>query len=701
MKDLEQKLRSFFQKHATTSYRLPDIMSALRINEKNKQTVKRELHHLVNNKEIRKDKGKRYLSVVRSHIRTSTFESGKFGSGFVRVDHEDLYIPPGYSGTALPGDLVKAEISARLTSKSPEVRILQVLKRVRHEFVGEFQKTPGGDFVVPDSEFLKRQIFIPPRKTKRAREGHRVLVKISAWNNEYENPVGEISEIIGFPGETGVDVLSIAVTAGISIKFPPKVLREAKDLKRLEGKALEHDRKDFRNEEIFTIDPVSAKDFDDAVSLTILSGGNYRLGVYIADVSVYVHEGSALDREAAKRSLSVYLINKVIPMLPEKLSEDFCSLRQDEDRPVFCIRMTCTPDGDVIDYEICEGIIRSAARLTYEEAQNIIDGKLKSPLSATLKTMNLFAKTLREKRFKRGGLDFYTPEVDFKLNENGIPNAIDVKQIHDSNNLIEEFMLLANKITAQHKVKLEQPYRMSLPYVYRVHETPDQDNIREFHTLVRSLGCTKIKGTPGSSFWFQSILNYFSDKPEKIFIEEIALRSMMKAQYRTHNMGHFGLGFQAYTHFTSPIRRYPDLILHRLIKHYTNKLWTEDITQFKRKLSHMCSHTTEMEIRAVKAEREVVKLKKLEFMQDKRGDVYHGVISGVTAFGLFVELEEILVEGLVHVRNIGDDFYRYEEDNYRLVGEHKGIVYKLGDKVTIQIIKVNVDLRHLDFVIIE
>ena len=708
---LEQTILHFLQEHSDKSYRIRDILSALGLEKDRSSAVKRALRHLVSQNEAQKlisqrqirfrRKGKYFAVAQRSHTRTGTFEPGRFGAAYVRTKNGDLFIPAGYTYTALPGDLVKVvplSGMARYIGPTPEAEVIDVLKRSKTVFAGVFTKDAGGGFVLPDSEFLKRQIFVPERKTRKAQHGQQVAVKVVAWDNEFTNPYGEIIEIIGYPGERGVDALSMAHVAGIPIRFPERALKEAKSLMLLNGQSLEDSRKDFRNEEVFTIDPEDAKDFDDAVSLNRLPDGNYLLGVYIADVTAYVLEGSAIDKEAAKRGTSVYLIDKVIPMLPERLSEDLCSLRPHEDRPVFCIRMTCTPGGEVIAYEITEGIIRSRHRFSYEEAQAVIDCKKRGPFRDTLREMNRFAKILRKKRFKSGGLDFFVPEVGFKLDKNGMPVSIFVKPLLETHSLIEEFMLLANRVAAEHKVKLERQYRMSLPYLYRVHEEPDEESTREFGQFARSLGCTVNKGAPGSSQWFQNILRYFDDKPEKILIEEIAIHSMMKAMYKPRNIGHFGLGFKEYTHFTSPIRRYPDMIVHRLLKKYSSGVNSGEITSLHRKMGHIGKHSTETEIRAMKTERDVIKLKQLEYMTNKIGEIYRGVISGVRSFGIFVELEDILVAGLVHISDLDDDFYIYEGNSYRLVGERNGRVFKLGDRITVQVINVSVERGHLDLI---
>ena len=698
--ELTIKLQKFFHSHTEKSYRLPDILAALGLSEEDSSVVKRSIRKLVSKKYVQKLKGKKYSAITRSHLRSGTFEQGRFGSGRVRTDNGELHIPQGCSGTALPGDLVKIEVIARRSGPNPEGRVIEILKRVKHEFVGEFLLGSNGGFVQLDSDFLKRQIYIPQEFVKKARNGQRVAVKIVKWDNEYTNPAGEIIEVIGFPGEIGVDVLSIAIAAGIPKNFPKKVIMEADSLKPGYSDLPGDNRKDFREDIIFTIDPEEAKDFDDAVSLKKLADGNWLLGVYIADVTAYVHEGSAIDKEAAMRGTSVYLINKVIPMLPERLSNDLCSLRPDEDRPAYCILMTCKPDGEVVDYEITQGIIRSKYRFSYKKAQDVIDGKKNSPYAKILRTMNDFAKVLRKKRFRKGGMDFYVPEVSFKIDDSGVPSALTIKPVLETNILIEEFMLLANIVAARHKRTLERKYKMSLPFIYRVHDEPNTEKIKEFAELARSLGCKVNKGTPGTSPWFQNILRYFSDKPEKTLIEEIALRSMMKAVYQPRNIGHFGLGFKEYTHFTSPIRRYPDLVVHRTLKKYAKCVNSGEAASLKRKLNSIGKHSTEMEIRAMKAEREVVKLKKLEYMRDKIGDVFKGVITGVTSFGVFIALEDILVEGLIHVRDMDDDFYVYEEKKYRLKGQRSGKSLKLGNRVTVRVIKVNVERRHLDFMLV-
>jgi ribonuclease R len=703
---LEQNLLQFFEEHLNKSYQFQDILSAFGYEASDAAIVKQALRHLVDQKEIQRLKGRRFTARFASystHLRSGIFEPGEFGYAFVRTDPEDFFIPPGSSGTALPGDTVKIEILAPRSRSGPnrEARVIGILKRKKNEFIGEYYKTAGGGFVHTDHTFLKRHIFIPNGKERGAQNSERVAVKITLWDNEYADPYGEVENIIGLPGEKGVDVLSIARLAGIPQAFPKNVLEEAKTLIPITENNISDGRIDYRDTECFTIDPENAKDFDDAVSFQRLPDGNYRLGVYIADVSAYVLDGSIIDKEAAKRGTSVYLIDKVIPMLPPRLSEDLCSLRPDEDRPVYAVIMTCSPDGTVIDYEITEGIIRSKYRFSYEEAQIIIDGKKKSPFRNTLREMNRFSKILRKKRFETGGLDFYIPEVIFKLDEQGIPLSLSVKPILETHSLIEEFMLLANQTVARHKTVLERNYKTGLPFLYRVHDRPDKDDIRGFWRLAKSLGCPAAKGSPGSSHWFQNILDYFADKPEKVFIEVIALRSMMKAVYQTKNLGHFGLGFKEYTHFTSPIRRYPDLVIHRLLKRFTAGITPKEILSLKRRLGHTGRHSTDMEIRAMNTEREAIKLKQLEYMQDKVGEILNGIISGVTPFGFFVELKHILVEGLVHIRDLKDDFYVFDEDNYRLVGSRTGKKYILGNRVTVEVKKVNIRQGHLDFSIID
>jgi len=385
-------------------------------------------------------------------------------------------------------------------------------------------------------------------------------------------------------------------------------------------------------------------------------------------------------------------------MLPERLSTDLCSLVPGQDRPVYAIRMVCTQEGEVEDYEVCEGVIHNRRRFTYADAQAAIDGKLDSPQTAMLQAMDRFAKTLRKNRIENGSMDFYVPEVEFEMDEAGVPKRLYIKEILDSNNLVEEFMLLANKVAARHVRVHEKTYGTSLPYLYRVHEVPSEESIFSFSQLAKSLGCPRIKEPPGTSRWFQRILEYFSDKPEKLFIEEIALRSMMKAVYDSKNIGHFGLGFKDYSHFTSPIRRYPDLMLHRLMKKYGSAEQPGDLAVLKRRVTTIARHSSDMEVRSMGAEREAVRIKQVEYMADKVGDVFRGIISGVTSFGIFVKLEDILAEGLVHIRDLYDDFYLFDDNAYRLVGQRSHKVYKIGDRITVQVVKVDPDKGQIDFV---
>ncbi|MCP4724560.1 MAG: ribonuclease R [bacterium] len=697
----EAVLLKFLKSHKNKTYHINDLINAVGLNDEHTTEVKRALRHLVTQKEVIKLKKKRYTAAALKHRLTARFEAGRYNDGYAVLEDKRLYIPKGFTGTALPGDTIKLEVLAGRKGREPEARVIGILNRGKHEFVGVFTKEYKNFFVNPDSAFMKWPVFIPETKTKKAKPGQRVVIVITSWENEYINPTGKIVEIIGYPDEKGVNSIATARSFGIPVKFPDKVLEEAENLKIPDINELAAGRKDFRKKEILTIDPEEAKDFDDAVSLEKLPDGNLLLGVYIADVTAYIPEDSAIDKEAQKRGTSVYLLDKVIPMLPEKLSNELCSLRENEDKAVYCVLMKCTPAGDVIDFEFHEGLIRSVKRFNYNEVQEILDGNIKNRHSKLLRKMNDFAGVLKRKRFAQGGMDFYTPEVEFELDENEKPISINIRPVLESHNLIEEFMLLANIAASVFHRKLEEKLRDSLPFVYRVHEEPDEEKVMEFASLARSLGCNINNGEPGSSPWFQGIMTYFKDKPEKNLVEDIALRSMMKALYQTKNIGHFGLAFKEYTHFTSPIRRYPDLIVHRLLKKYSGDKKPGSTTNLKRTLTNICKNSSETEIRAVRAEREVVKMKKLQYMEDKLGEVYSGIITGVTSFGIFVELSDILIDGLVHIRDLGEDYFIYEEVNYKLTGDNTGKTYQLGDKVTVQVITVNVERGHLDLLPVE
>jgi ribonuclease R len=608
---------------------------------------------------------------------------------------KDIFIPGKKLGFAFSGDIVEVEPIKIQRGKNIEGEITGIVERKRKEIVGILRRDKSGWFIKPDDDKIHREIYIPEAKLNKAKPGEKVVVANIEWNSQQVIPIGEIKEILGQAGSYDTEIASIAREFGLTYKFPHKVIKEA-DLIPDKISATEiKKRLDLRDKNIFTIDPADAKDFDDAVSVESLPNGNLSVGIHIADVSHYVTEGTALYEEAFNRGTSVYIVGKVIPMLPERLSNGICSLVPGKDRLTYSVIVELTPRFSIVSYQIHKSIINSKRRFTYDEVQKIIETK-SGDYSEDLLQLNKISKSFREKRMKKGSINFFTPEVVFKLDKNGIPIDIQIKEIRESHNLIEELMLLANQIIAGH-IKAGEG-KKNFPFVYRVHDLPDKEKVTEFARFVKSLGYHFDPNAANKAKQFQQVLEEVKGSEVEAVVNEVAIRSMAKAIYSTKNIGHYGLGFKYYTHFTSPIRRFPDLIVHSLIYKFCNEISREGIKQGD--LEDICEHSSAQERNAVNAERLSVKLKQIEYMKNKIGEEFHGVVSGVTHFGIFIELNQTLAEGLIRLRDLEDDYYIFDQNNYCITGQRTGKRIRLGDKVNVKLIRVNEEKRAIDFILI-
>ncbi|MBI3189418.1 MAG: ribonuclease R, partial [Ignavibacteriales bacterium] len=578
-----------------------------------------------------------------------------------------------------------------------EGEIVEVLERSTIPIVGTFEKSKNFFFVIPDDRRIKRDIYIPKGNTFGAKPDQKVVVVIDDWSSEHLNPEGHIIEVLGKSGEVKAEMASVARQFKLPLSFPKDVLHEVENISEIIPKSEYKKRLDLRQLLCFTIDPEDAKDFDDAVSLEILEDGNFKLGVHIADVSYYVKEHTTLDKEAYKRGTSVYLADGVVPMLPEILSNNLCSLRPLEDRLTYSAFMILSPRGVVRDYQIAKSVIHSKKRFAYEDVQKIIETK-QGDYSETVLQMHRLSRVLLKKRLREGSIDFESVETKFRFDEHGKPLEIMKKVRLDAHRLVEEFMLLANQTVAKHigSMKKEENIR---PFVYRVHDLPDPDKLKDLTSFVEHLGFKFNLSGGITSKALQQLLLDVKGKEEENVINDVAIRAMAKAVYSPKNIGHFGLGFKHYSHFTSPIRRYPDLLVHRLLAEYEQKMTQQRREHFISKLPEMCEHSSSMERNAMEAERASVKVMQVEYMKRHLGDVFHGIISGVTNFGMFIELTDLLVEGLIRLRDMDDDYYIFDERKYSLIGRRTKKRFRLGDKVTVKVVRVDPEKRMIDFLL--
>lgn len=616
------------------------------------------------------------------------------GKAYVIPDEEgeDIFIAANNTGKALHGDKVKVSMFPKRKSKKNEGEIVEIIERAKTDFVGIFSLSHGFAFVVPDRITMPLSIYIPKGKYKGAKDGQKVIVHLTDWPDNAKNPFGEIVKVLGNPGENNVEMQSILAEYEYPLDFPKAVEKEAKAISEKIKSAEIKKRRDFRNVFTVTIDPHDAKDFDDALSLQYLPNGNYEVGVHIADVSHYVQPGSAIDAEAQERGTSVYLVDRTIPMLPEKLCNMVCSLRPDEEKLAFSVIFELNEDADIVNKWIGKTVIKSNRRYAYEEVQEMIEGA-DGDNKKELMTLNDLATKLRAKRMKEGCINFHSEEVKFILDENGKPIDTYVKVQKEANMLIEDFMLLANKTIAETMSKSSK-YK-DYTFVFRIHDEPNPEKLSNFIQLVSKLGYSmNISSREKLVKSYNALFDAVDGKGEKNLVESVAIRTMAKAVYSTTNIGHYGLAFPYYTHFTSPIRRYPDLMVHRLIERY---LIENQPSVDKEEYEELCLHASEMEKRAADMERESVKYKQAEYLQDQIGKVFDGLISGISKWGIYVELKKSKCEGLIRYADLDDDFYYLDEENFRVIGQDYGNIYQLGDEVKIRVKDVNLIKKQLDF----
>ena len=669
--------------------KIREIAAVLQIPREQRDDLKAVLDALVDDGKISLSKRGKYSRGETVRLK-GVFQANARGFGFVRPEDEsgDVYIPEENLCGAFHGDEVEYIITGTPAGRRKEGKIVRVLSHNIVRIVGLYERSKGFGFVRPDDQRYVNDIYIPAGKEKGAMTGHKVVVELTSYGEAHMKPEGEVAEIIGHVNDPGTDILSIVMDMGIPMEFPERVLNQAVRVGKEVSEADCAGRKDLRSWTMVTIDGEDAKDLDDAVSLT-KEGENYRLGVHIADVANYVQEGSALDWEALERGTSVYLADRVIPMLPHKLSNGICSLNAGEDRLALSCIMTIDPRGEIVEHEIAETVIRVDKRMSYNGVAAVLAAEAEGedcreypdygeyvPMLCLMKEL---ADKIRERRGRRGSVNFDFPETKITLDELGRPVEVKPYERNDASKIIEDFMLMANETVA------EAYFWLEIPFLYRTHDVPDNEKIRQLSAFINNFGYHLHVRNEVKPKEVQKLLDRIEGTPYEAMISRLVLRAMKQAKYTTENTGHFGLAARYYTHFTSPIRRYPDLQIHRIIKeHLRGRMNGERSTHYEEILPKVAAQCSDRERRADEAEREVVKMKKAEYMRDRIGKEYEGVISGVTKWGIYVELPNT-VEGLVHVADMRDDHYEFLEETYELTGVHTGRTFKLGQTVRVRV----------------
>jgi ribonuclease R len=657
-------------------------------------------------------RGKYRLKSRAGHA-IGTIDMSVHGYGFLVTEEleEDVFIPRNLLHTALDGDTVKVYIyPVRKRGGRFEGEVEQILKRAKENFVGTLDITTGQyAFLVADSKKMPYDLFIPLEKLKGAKNGQKAIARITDWPERVKNPFGEIVEVLGDPGNNDVEMHAILAEFDLPYRFPEDVAQAAEGISEKITASDYKERRDFRDILTFTIDPHDAKDFDDALSIRKLDNGNYEVGVHIADVTHYINTSSIIDEEAFDRATSVYLVDRVVPMIPERLSNFICSLRPDEEKLCFSAVFEINENAEVLNEWIGRTVILSDKRFNYGEVQQMIEGG-KGELKDEVMILHDFAQKLRKRRFDKGSIAFDSLEVKFNLDEKGKPLSVYFKEQKEANHLVEEFMLLANRTVSEFINRGEKysqdtaarPGDKNLPkpktFVYRIHDKPDPEKLESFGRFITRFGYSlDLSNESKMSRSLNNLLKKVEGKKEQDVIENLALRAMAKAKYSTSNIGHYGLAFKYYTHFTSPIRRYPDMMVHRLLAHYLR----DGDSKNKKKYEQRCTHCSDMEKRAMEAERASVKYKQVEFMKDKVGKEYPAIIAGLTEWGIYAEIIENRIEGMISVQSLQDDFYEFDDENHKLVGRHTGKTFALGEEILIEVKNVNLPKRQLDFAFVE